>query len=159
MPRVKIDLVAPAFELPASKGRTLASWDFKGRAPLILFFSHADCGACRDHLAQLARDAGCYGEHQAQVLALLPASLPACQQLAAELGLPFPLLADTDGRVRARYLDTTAAVGLFVLDRYGEPYGRWVAAEADALPSAEPLLSALNLAELECPECGVPEWS
>lgn len=159
MPRVKIDLVAPAFELPASNGQRVASWDFKGRAPLVLFFPHADCAACRAYLAQLARDAGRYGEHQAQVLALLPASLPACRRLAAELQLPFPLLADTDGRVRARYLDTPAAVGLFVLDRYGEPYGRWLAAEADVLPSAESLLSALNLTELECPECGVPEWS
>jgi hypothetical protein len=123
------------------------------------FFSHADCGACRGHLAQLARDAGRCGEHQTQLLALLPASLPACRRLAAEVRLPFALLADTDGRVRARYLDTAAAVGLFVLGRYGGPYGRWVTAEADALPSAEPLVSALNLAELECPECGVPESS
>lgn len=49
-------------------------------------------------------------------------------------------------------------VALFVLDRYGEPYGRWLASDADALPPAQPLLSTLTLTELECPECGVPEW-
>ena len=159
MPRVKIDLVAPAFELPASNGQTVASWDFKSRTPLVLFFPHADCAACRGRLQELARDRGRYGEYQAQVLALLPAPLPDCRRLAAELRLPFPLLSDSDGRVRGRYLEAPAAVGLFVLDRYGEPYGRWVAAEADSLPPAEPLLSALRLTELECPECGVPDWS
>jgi peroxiredoxin Q/BCP len=159
MPRVKIDLVAPAFELPASSGDTVASWDFKSRAPLVLFFPHADCAACRGRLLELTRDLGRYAEYEAQVLALLPAALPDCQRLATELQLSFPLLADSDGRVRARYLDSPGAVGLFVLDRYGEPYGRWVAAEADSLPSAEPLLSALRLSELECPECGVPDWS
>jgi hypothetical protein len=61
--------------------------------------------------------------------------------------------------VRGRYLENVKDVGLFVLDRYGEPYGQWVAAEADVLPPSELLLSALELSEIECPECGVPEWS
>lgn len=159
MPRVKIDLVAPTFELPASTGGRVALWDFKGRAPVVLFFAHSDCPACRDYCLRLRQGASRYADHNAQLLAVVPASLADCQQLASELQLPFPVLADADGAVRARYLDDPRSVGLFVLDRYGEPYGRWQAPEATALPGAEPLLSALTLAELECPECGVPDWS
>jgi peroxiredoxin len=159
MPQVKVDLVAPAFELPATTGKTVASWDFKGRTPLVLFFPHADCPACRSYFEQLRRDAEWYRQHGAQVIALLPAGLEDCQELVAKLQLPFPLLADARARVRARYLNGPAEVGLFVLDRYGEPYGRWTATDADALPSAAPLVSTLRLIELECPECGVPDWS
>lgn len=158
MPCPRVDLVAPAFELPATTGRTVASWDFKSRAPLILFFAHSDCQACQNYLRKLKLDAPRYGQHQAQVLVLLPASLDDCEALADSLGLPFPVLADEYCGVRVRYFDTANAVAVFVLDRYGEPYGRWVAGDADALPAAEPILSTLELTELECPECGVPDW-
>jgi peroxiredoxin len=159
MASVKIDRVAPAFELPASAGGTIASWDFKARRPLVLFFPHADCAACRAFLRRLAQERARYEEHGAQVLALVPASLDACRKLAAELALPFPLLADTAGAVRARYNVPEGFVALVVLDRYGEPYGEWQASEADALAAAEALLAALRLPELECPECGVPDGS
>lgn len=159
MPRAKIDLVAPPFELPSSSGGAVASWNFKARQPLVLFFPHAGCEVCRHHLESLERDLGSFAAHRAQALALLPASLEDCRQLAAALKLSYPLLADTNGTARARYLEDAAGVGLFVLDRYGEPYGRWLAEDADGLPGVEPLVSALELAELECPECGVPDWS
>lgn len=159
MLRAKIDRVAPAFELPASTGGSVASWDFKARRPLVLFFPHADCAACRGLLGRLARELPRYDEHAAQVLALVPDSLEACSKLAAELALPFPLLADASAAVRTRYNIPEEFVALLVLDRYGEPYGEWQAPEADALPPAEMLLDALRLPELECPECGVPDWS
>lgn len=159
MLRVKIDRVAPPFELPASTGGNIASWDFKAQVPLILFFPHAGCDCCRDSLLRLKQDFSRYQEHRAQVLALAPLPLEECTEFASSLRLPFPLLADRGGVVRGRYLETDKGVGLFVLDRYGEPYGEWVAAEADALPPTELLVSALELTEIECPECGAPEWS
>jgi peroxiredoxin len=158
MPRPRVDLVAPAFELPASTGQTVASWDFKSRTPLILFFAHSECEACRDYLCKLKQDAVGYNQHQAQVLVLLPAPLGDCKSLADNLDLPFPVLADAHCGVRSRYIDAANDVAVFVLDRYGEPYGSWVARDADALPGAEPILSTLELTELECPECGVPDW-
>jgi len=68
-------------------------------------------------------------------------------------------LADATSVLRQRYAVPDELVALFVLDRYGEPYGEWQAPETAALPPAEVLLSALRLPELECPECGVPDWS
>jgi len=159
MSRVKIDRVAPAFELPATTGGAIASWDFKAKRPLILFFPHSGCDTCRDFLLRLARETPGYLEHAAQVLALVPAPLDACSELASELALPFPLLADSTAAVRARYDVREGFVALLVLDRYGEPYGEWHAPEAASLPAADVLLSALRLPELECPECGVPDWS
>ena len=159
MTRPKIDRVAPAFELPSSTGRTIASWDFKACQPLVLFFAHGDCAACRAFRQRLASELPRYQEHQAQLLALVPASLDLCNRLASDLALPFPLLADDTGAVRARFNVSKDCVALFVLDRYGEPYGEWQAAEAAALPPTEELVSALRLPELECPECGVPDWS
>ncbi len=70
------------------------------------------------------------------------------------------MLADENGKVSARYRKSSApGAALVVLDRYGEPYGHWLADDADRLPGAEAVLSALRLIELECPECGVPDWS
>ena len=102
MTHAKIDRVAPAFELPATTGGTIASWEFKARRPLVLFFPHAHSAACHDFLQRLAVELPRYDEYQAQLLALVPAALDLCQQLAAELSLPFPLLADAASVVRRR---------------------------------------------------------
>lgn len=159
MPQAKVDNIAPPFELPASNGEKISSWQFKGRSALVLFFSHAACSACEHFLTRLESEGERFRERQAQVLALLPLPVAGCRELAEKLQLSYPLLADTEEKVRALYLRERNEVGVLVLDRYGEPYGRWAAPEADQLPATEAALEALSLCELECPECGVPEWS
>lgn len=160
MTRPKIDRLAPSFELDAAGGGRIASWDYKARKNLVLSFAHqADCPSCRAALSQLRQDYPRFQEHTAEVLALVPASLSKCTELQRELKLPFPVLADEGAGVSGRYRESPEpGAALVVLDRYGEAYGRWLAADADALPASETVLSTLRLIELECPECGVPEW-
>lgn len=85
---------------------------------------------------------------------------PPRQAAMSRAKIPFPLLADEAGRVSALYLESSApGTAVLVIDCYGEPYGCWQADDADGLPAAEPLLSPLNLIELEYPEGGVSDWS
>src|SRR4051812_47761124 len=95
---------APDFALPSAGGETVRLGDFRGKSEVVLFFYPKDdspgctaeaCSFRDSHEAFL--DAGAVvigvsadppGEHQA---------------FAGKHRLPFPLLTDADGSLRARY--------------------------------------------------------
>jgi len=106
MTHAKIDRVAPAFELPATTGGTIASWEFKARRPLVLFFPHAHSAACHDFLQRLAVELPRYDEYQAQLLALvrngdlrLPVDTVAAPSIEAAAGEVVPVSAIAEDRM------------------------------------------------------------
>jgi len=75
---------------------------------------------------------------------------------------PFPILVDSDAHIHRRVGATDAAgqpaPALFVTDRFREIYATYVSAKGSALPSAKEIMDWLLFINIQCPECGVPEW-
>jgi peroxiredoxin len=154
----------PLFRLPAAnRPQQLGPWDYKQNKNLVLFFFHSPaCLPCRHLLRDLSTGCSEYHELNTEVLGISQAGIEELRQLQHDLGLQFPLLSDTDGRVvdtylghlRSRLLDTA----VFVADRYGALYSKTTAADADELPSEREIRDWLWFIEIQCPECFPPEW-
>jgi peroxiredoxin Q/BCP len=105
--------MAPDFRLPAANGELVGLADFRGRANVVLFFYPRDyspvCSAqaCafRDSY-QVFRDAG------AQVIGVSADSTASHGRFARLLKLPYILLSDADGALRALYR-VPRTLGLF----------------------------------------------
>src|SRR6478752_7118041 len=82
--------MAPAFKLAATSGAKIASWDYKQRQPLVLYFLPRLEEAFLQELEQAALTLQAYGT---EVLALLPVPLEELKEAAARLKLTIPLLA------------------------------------------------------------------
>jgi hypothetical protein len=153
--------VIPPLTLRTPRGRILQAWDFKQKKNLVIAFLHADCPPCADFLVRLDARAGELEAHEAVVLAVFPEPPPA----AIEDSLSARVIAgaDVSGRSAHAYLGEDAfspreRIGVFVADRYGELYARWVASDEEGLPGMGEILSWLGKIELVSEGCGVSGW-
>lgn len=157
------DQPAPAFRLPSVQGMLVAPSDYHGRSNLVLLFLPGlDCPECRAALENFAAHRQEYEEQATQVLVILtnPDAEGALGQME---GFPFPVLADADGAVRQSYAALLPApVGeeplVFVLDRYRGPQVALVGRDLDDPALHREILRWLTFFEIQCPECGAPEW-
>jgi peroxiredoxin Q/BCP len=122
---VQIGTPAPDFSLPCSTGELVRLSDFRGKSEVVLFFYPKDnspactAQACsfRDHY-EAFRDAG------AEVIGISSDSETSHQRFARLWKLPFFLVSDSKGEVRARYR-VSRTLGLFpgrvtyLIDREG----------------------------------------
>ena len=112
-PSLKVGDPAPEFTLRSSAGAAVNLADFRGKAEVVLFFYPKDNSpactieACsfRDRYEDF-RDAG------AEVIGVSGDSLDSHKRFSRALSLPFVLLSDADGAVRARY-GVPKTLGLF----------------------------------------------
>jgi peroxiredoxin len=149
----------PAFRLAAAnRPGPVGLWEYKQRSSLVVLLLHgASCAPC---LARLEATAAIYDEVRAtgaEVLAILNDDLESLGRLARDV--PFPLLADARGDVRAKYVD--GGVALVLADQYNALFQSWAAPDADRLPDATELREWLTFLELQCEECHPPvpsEW-
>ena len=116
---------APDFTLPSADGEAVSLSGLRGRAEVVLYFypkdntpgCSAEACAFRDSF-EAFRDAG------AEVIGISADSEESHRQFADRLRLPFLLLSDRDGQVRARY-GVPKTLGLlpgrvtYVIDRDG----------------------------------------
>lgn len=95
---------APDFELPSSTGEMVRLSDYRGKSEVVLFFYPKDntpgctveaCGFRDSHEA--FREAG------AEVIGVSSDSAESHRRFAERFRLPFVLLSDADGALRARY--------------------------------------------------------
>jgi peroxiredoxin Q/BCP len=101
---VRVGDPAPDFTLASATGEPVSLGQFRGRSEVVLFFYPKDhsafctAEACsfRDHF-EAFRDAG------AAVLGVSGDSVESHRDFAARNRLPFHLLSDPDGTLRARY--------------------------------------------------------
>jgi peroxiredoxin len=154
----------PSFRLPgANRLRDIGPWDYKQDKNLVLFFFHSPrCAPCRQLLRDLAKGYPEYSQLNAEVLAISQNGIEELGQLQRELGLPFPLLSDIDGKELSAYLGQAAGrlhqTAIFVADRWGSLYTKATATDADALPDEAEIREWLSFIEIQCPECFPPEW-
>ena len=101
---VKVGDPAPDFELSSATGEAVSLADFRGRSEVVLFFyprNHtpictAEACSFRDSYEE-------FREAEAEVIGISGDSDASHRQFAGRHQLPFRLLSDADGSLRARY--------------------------------------------------------
>ena len=157
--KLKPGSMIPAFQLMSAEGRSVNTWDYKGRMNMVLAFlpGEGDAGST-GFIRSVAEMYHQYEEEDAVFIGIVDGGVERANSLRDELHPPFPILYDEAGEVTGSYTDALPAV--FVADRFGELYAQWVVGAAGFFPSQKEVLDALELINLECPECGAPlEWA
>jgi peroxiredoxin len=147
-----------SFALPDAEGRTVELWQYLQRSNVVLVFHHGvGCAACGALLREVAAHKDAYRQLETEVLAISPDAPADNQQLAAQLGHPFPLLSDPSGDIIAQ--QGLALPSLIITDRWGEIWAAWVGGADHQLPAAQDILEWLEFIEAQCPECTMIEWT
>ncbi|MBN9386455.1 MAG: redoxin domain-containing protein [Chloroflexi bacterium] len=146
--------MAPAFKLAATTGGKIASWDFKQKQPLILYFLPGLDDALLQNLEKAALNLQAYGT---ETLALLPLPLETLKEAATRLKLTMPLLSDEAGETFRKYLklvlpedknETVEVKNLpamvFVADRFGAISRYANATSAANLPGEKEIMGMLE---------------
>ncbi len=145
-----------SFQLESVTGGSIDIYTYKGKQSLVLVFFGTDCSKCNDFLSALASRYDEYKSADAEILAIGEGTDDRVREIAHARSLPFPVLADPEGSVLSLY--STEVPAVFVADRFGEVRMTSLSSDDAHLPNQERLLTALQLAQLECPECGISTW-
>ena len=94
---------APAFNLPASTGQTIALADFAGKPLVVFFYPKADTPGCTKEACGFRDALAGYKQVGVPILGVSPDPVKAVTKFAEKFDLNFPLLADEDHAVCDRY--------------------------------------------------------
>jgi peroxiredoxin len=157
----------PDFRLSAvNRDGQVSPWDYKQHRNLVvIFFRSAECLKCKQFLREIAEHYGDYKEKEAEVLAISTDELDHLRQLVDDLVLPFPVLADGDGKVTNLYLEPpeqvagkTFDVAIVIADRWGAVFSLKSIEIDQDLPVEAEVREWLEFIELQCEECFPSEW-
>jgi peroxiredoxin Q/BCP len=95
--------VAPEFSLAADDGKTIALRDLRGKPVVLYFYPKDDTPGCTKEACEFRDRWKDVQETGAVVLGVSPDSASSHQKFKQKYRLPFPLLADPDHQVAARY--------------------------------------------------------
>ena len=152
----------PGFMLSMPDGSPVELERYRGRNNLILIFAGDVLGRAGPTGPLLEDLVARSAELVAEVAQVLVVVASRCGVVSQGDPGPFPILVDSDAHTHRRVGATDAAgqpaPTLFITDRFREIYATYVSAEGSALPSAEEVMEWLRFINIQCPECGVPEW-
>jgi thioredoxin-dependent peroxiredoxin len=95
---------APDFTLPAATGEPVSLSQFRGRSEVVLFFYPKDNSpVCTAQACSFRDSHDAFQDAGAEVIGISADPGESHRQFAARNQLPFHLLSDADGSVRARY--------------------------------------------------------
>ncbi|NEO95544.1 MAG: peroxiredoxin, partial [Moorea sp. SIO3G5] len=100
---LQVGVDAPAFTVKDDEGNTVSLSDFAGKTVVLYFYPKDDTPGCTKE-AQSFRDN--YTEYQGKEMVVLGVSMDdeaSHKQFKEKYGLPFTLLADTDGAITKAY--------------------------------------------------------
>ena len=123
---LQIGDVAPQFSLKTGDGDVFSLADLKGEKALVLYFyPKDDTPGCTAEACSFRDQYEDFKDLGAEVIGISSDSEASHQKFTQKHRLPFPLLADTDGKVRKLYEVPRALLGLlpgrvtFVIDKNG----------------------------------------
>ena len=155
MQKPLLNQLAPGFSLESTDDQTISPWDYKGKKGLVMLFFDPRDSRDLAVLSEIRRRYREITDASAEVLAIASGPKVELMECAEGMDLPFPLLSDADNDARSRY--GVSATSVFVTDRFGElKMDLEVPEDLDAALDA--VISTLELADLECPECSVAVW-
>jgi len=94
---------APDFALPDQEGKTRSLAEFRGKWLVLYFYPRDDTPGCTRQACAFRDDWSRLAALGAQVVGVSVDDIESHLDFAKEHRLPFPLLADADGAVTARY--------------------------------------------------------
>ena len=151
----------PAFALAEGDGAAGFVERYRGRRNLVVVFGAelAEEGPVARLLHQLRVRAAELTAELAQVLVIATSWHVAAQHL----WMGFPTLLDGEGRIH-RALGARGAAGrpapaVFVTDRFREIFAAYLPGQGSGLPDVQEILDWVAFINIQCPECGVPEWA
>lgn len=148
------------FTLDSSRGEEIRISSFRGRVNLVLVFpGYSD--AMRVFLEDAAKHSSQFSEQDTCVVAVVPKS-PEESPIPASIGSSIVVLFDKLHRVY-RLSGATNENGypiplVYLTDRFGEIISTYAAPGHSMPPRIEEILSLLEFANQQCPECEPPEW-
>lgn len=122
---VAVGDVAPDFRLPSAAGGHVALSEFRGRSAVVLFFYPKDnTPGCTAEACSFRDSYEAFKAHGAEVIGISSDSEDSHQKFARRWNLPFLLLSDPGGEIRARF-GVPRTLGLlsgrvtYLIDRQG----------------------------------------
>jgi peroxiredoxin Q/BCP len=110
---VRIGDPAPDFELPSPTGETVRLSDYRGKSEVVLFFYPKDNSpACTVEACTFRDRYEAFREAGAEVIGISSDPADSHRRFAERFRLPFVLVSDADGALRARY-GVPRTLGLF----------------------------------------------
>lgn len=94
---------APGFTLPDQNGKAHALSEYTGRWVVLYFYPKDDTPGCTQEACSFRDDLNALSKMGAQVVGVSVDDTDSHAEFAKKYHLPFPLLADKDGQVAARY--------------------------------------------------------
>ena len=110
-------LAAPGFQAPTMDGGNFRLEQTQGK-PTVLVFWASWCGPCRKEAPEVARIAHSYGAAINVVGVNAGETLSVARRAAAEMGVTWPVVMDSDGKIQSQYKVTGIPLVL-VLDKDG----------------------------------------
>jgi thioredoxin-dependent peroxiredoxin len=115
--------IAPAFTLPGTNGASHSLSDFAGRPVVLVFYPGDDTPVCTRQLNSYNEGIEQFAELDAQVVGISAQDVASHDAFSDKHGFAFPLLADVDKEVAARY-GTLGPLGfprrsVFIIDSGG----------------------------------------
>jgi peroxiredoxin Q/BCP len=117
---------APDFSLPTGSGATFHLADQRGKAVVLYFYPKDDTPGCTTEACAFRDQYEDFLDLGAVVVGVSSDDEASHQKFAQKHRLPFPLLADTSGKLRKQYEVPRAFLGLlpgrvtFVIDKDGK---------------------------------------
>ena len=99
----RIGQPAPAFSLPDQNGKAHTLGDYKGRWVVLYFYPKDDTPGCTQEACTFRDDLHKLTALGAQVIGVSVDDTASHAEFAKKYHLPFPLLADKEGRIAASY--------------------------------------------------------
>ena len=94
---------APAFEMPASGGRTVNLATYAGRPFILYFYPKADTTGCTQEAGAVQEALPALAAAGFDVIGVSPDAMKAIEKFAAKYGLTFPLASDAEKTTAAAY--------------------------------------------------------
>jgi peroxiredoxin Q/BCP len=108
---------APEFELPDQTGQLHSLEDYRDSWVVLYFYPKDDTPGCTTEACEFRDNIFAYREINAQILGVSFDDVDSHKSFAEHHSLPFPLLADTDGKAADAYGVRTKMLGMTVAKR------------------------------------------
>ncbi len=153
--------ILPGFTLPGIDGCSVSLESYRGRTNLVVVFAGdaPDGSPVTVLLDDLGARPAALTREAAQVLVGVTARPAAAPQLGR---WAFPVVLDDGARIH-RSVGATDPAGrpapaVFITDRFREIFAAYLPGPGSTLPGAKEILDWLVFINIQCPECGVPDW-
>jgi len=108
---------APEFELPDQDGQLHSLEDYRGQWVVLYFYPKDETPGCTTEACEFRDNIFAFRDLNAQILGVSLDDVESHKAFAENHGLPFPLLADIEGKISSAYGVKTRMFGMTVAKR------------------------------------------